>query len=123
MYVNKSPPKIRGRAQTKRPNSPEPVAPIKLGQQTGATKSSSQYPKRVRKQKTSHLAMRNWLVFKDLCWVFYHDVLFAARGTVRMVITQHVKIIDIVLLLVQIALSVKLISLEHQIYALSLLHR
>ena len=65
--------------------------------------------------------MRNWLVFKDLCCILYHDLLFVTSRIARIVMIRHETIIHIGLLMVQIYLTAKLIAQEHRIYEMLLL--
>ena len=114
MKKNKAPPKKWGRAQTKRPNSPVAVAPVKPGQPTRTTKASLLNNPLVKK-KTRRLVMRNRRVFKDICRIVYRDLLFVAKGVVWTAVKHHDEIIQVILLLLAM-------FLEYHVHAWPLLH-
>lgn len=111
--VNKH--KIKEGAQARSSSSPGSIVLPKPCEQAGATKFKFQ-KRPFEKHKTRQLIRDHWHVLKELCHVFYHDMLLLGRVIVWFATTRRDELMQIVLLLI-------IMYLQYRIHTESLIHR
>ena|ERR1035438_1334279 len=111
--VNKR--KIKEGAQARSSSSLGAIVLLKPSEPAGTTKFIFQ-KRSFEKHKTRQLIRDHWHVLKELCHVFYHDMLLLGRMIVWIATTRRDELMQIVLLLI-------IMYLQYRIHTESLLHR